>query len=121
MTTSTSFGGLSGALLLVVLGCGGQTSGDEEDDEERAPPQMSEAPSPPAGDGQPPLGSTPLEACKSGFEVDSEPGLPCKWLHDGLCYETKLEACACACPRSAKTSTCVSGFEDDVTVKVSCL
>ena len=46
---------------------------------------------------------------------DCKPGAPprgndaCEFLTGGLCYETKIEACACACPHKTG-SVCTSGF-----------
>jgi hypothetical protein len=51
-----------------------------------------------------------LGNCESGFDPDSEIDRPCDWLgQDGLCYESKEEACNCICPRD-QDSYCSSGF-----------
>jgi len=51
--------------------------------------------------------SEELPACEPGDEYEA--GQRCVYRVDGLCYEARLMACACACPTSAG-STCVSGF-----------
>jgi hypothetical protein len=62
-----------------------------------------------SGSGGAGNGQTPLGACSPGFSYAENPDLPCNWLADGRCYEEKLDACACICPRRAGT-TCISGF-----------
>lgn len=66
-------------------------------------------------------GRTPLGTCSLGFSYDENPSVPCNWLAEGRCYEEKLDACACICPRRAGT-TCISGFYggDGSATEVSC-
>jgi hypothetical protein len=35
-------------------------------------------------------------------------GRACNWVVDDRCYEQRVAACACACPRD-RNSTCISG------------
>lgn len=63
-----------------------------------------------------------LPECKKGRPVDSSGDTfpNCPYLHDSRCYDTKLDACACACAK-LRDSTCSSGFpEPDGTTRVSC-
>lgn len=53
--------------------------------------------------------STPLGECEPGFAYGSNADEPCPWIAEGLCYATKLEACACVCPVD-HDSWCTSGF-----------
>lgn len=63
---------------------------------------------------------TDLGDCVLGYLPDEEPGKDCDWMFGDRCYETKLDACSCACPDRRGTS-CVSGFpEPDGRVLVSC-
>jgi hypothetical protein len=60
-------------------------------------------------------GASELPPCKPGRPPQTSP--ECPWLGNGLCHDTKLEACACTCPRD-RDSSCVSGFPDDEGVSV---
>jgi hypothetical protein len=63
-------------------------------------------------------GMVALPDCKLGSSPAS--GDPCSFTTGGLCYETKIKACACACPRKTGT-VCSSGFPNSVgSVVVSC-
>lgn len=109
-------------------GCGGRTEPDaadaslpESDSKQTAPAKSEPPPNKAADKGKFPSGTTRLGECEPGFSQAKEPGASCPWTHEGLCYETKLAACACACPRGSTNSTCISGFEDPVNpVAVSC-
>lgn len=109
-----------GVSLCLVAACGGQVEGEsggdpaeEADDEPTDDPESSnddsEEPSPPDSD-EPGPGERQLAECELGFEPYSA-DQPCNWVADGLCYETKEEACDCICPRDAD-SVCLSGFYD---------
>jgi hypothetical protein len=62
-----------------------------------------------------------LPACEPGFDIDERDAFKaCSFVFDRLCYETKVAACACACPERAGT-ICTSGFPQfDGEVPVSC-
>jgi hypothetical protein len=56
--------------------------------------------------------TTPLGECKPGFpRRDSSPTRPCAWIAEDLCYDIKLAACACICPRD-RPSFCISNSGD---------
>jgi hypothetical protein len=111
------------ALVLLVLGCGGRVDQDEDagdgDPPTSTPPDDDEPePSP----DEPTDAGTPLPNCEKGFDASAERDRPCNWVAKGYCYEEKLEACACACPRDPSvTSHCASGFPvEDGRVEVYC-
>jgi hypothetical protein len=61
--------------------------------------------------GQPSPGeNTPLGPCRLGFHPNEDRDRPCDWLAGGRCYDDKLAACACICPRDRTDSICSSGF-----------
>ena len=111
--------------LEVVLGvlmaalcsaCGGQTTDDRESkDVDSVDPDMNGAADAGAGDGgQQVDGGVALPGCQLGFDPEDADGRPCNWVAQGRCYEEKLEACACICPRdTAVTSNCSSGFPEE--------
>ena len=55
---------------------------------------------------------TELGPCHPGFDPRVEPTRACDWIAKGLCYDTKLAACACVCPVNRQDSVCSSGFEN---------
>ena len=61
-----------------------------------------------------------LPPCVPGLErrAARAGGVDCNWLVSGRCYEDRLDACACACPRD-RDSTCISGSPGDE-VDVTC-
>lgn len=69
-----------------------------------------------------PEGDTELPACNLGFALSDRGERKCNWYYDGHCYEERIEACACACPRT-QDSICSSGFYggEDSATEVSCL
>ena len=110
--------------MLVATGCGGRT--DQEEDEGADPSDPPAAtPEDGQGDGEDepedPTGIL-LPGCEKGFDASVERDRSCNWLAEGYCYEDKLEACACVCPRdSSVTSHCASGFPvEDGKVEVYC-
>jgi hypothetical protein len=110
------------ALLVVAVACGGRTDEDEGvgDSDEPTP----SAPDEDAGGAAepPPSGGVALPGCEKGFDEWKEPSRPCNWLAKGYCYEDKLEACACVCPRDTSVAShCASGFPvEDGRVEVYC-
>lgn len=113
-------------VALVTAGCGGRT--DEPGDEGTSPSDPPTS-SPEEGEDEPGHdphepsdGGVLLPGCEKGFDASAEPERPCNWLAKGLCYEDKLAACACVCPRdSSATSNCSSGFPvEDGQVAVYC-
>ena len=63
-------------------------------------------------------GTVELPVCHLG-RAKSE-SAQCVFVVAERCYETKLDACACACKKQAGT-TCIDGFPDpDGTTKVTC-
>lgn len=66
-------------------------------------------------------GQATLGPCVEGFLYVENPSLQCNWLAEGRCYDEKLDACACICPRRG-SSTCLSGFYggDGSATRVSC-
>lgn len=67
-----------------------------------------------------PGGTVALPACPKGFKPGAAIGKLCVYTTNDLCYETKLDACACACTKQSGT-VCSSGFpEMDGTTKVTC-
>ena len=104
-------------VFLVLAGCGGEVR--------RVDSELVDA-SGVGGQGTAPngggsaLSSTQLPACRRGFKPDDQASRPCDFLADGLCYESKLDACACICPNRPGTN-CMSGFpEPDGHVVVTC-
>jgi hypothetical protein len=64
-------------------------------------------------------GLTDLPPCNLGTPLSQSAG-DCPWYFTGRCYDTKIDACACACPNRSGTS-CISGFPDaDGKVVVVC-
>src|SRR5688572_15648651 len=99
------------ALLLLAVACGGRTDEDDEVGDSNEPGPS--APDEDAGNNSepPPSGGVALPGCEKGFDKKKEPYRSCNWVAKGYCYEDKLEACACVCPRDTSvTSNCASGF-----------
>ena len=92
-----------------LVACGGRADGgDEGTGEDVSGADGANAPTP--TDPKKP-GSTALGKCHPGEPPDAALHT-CPWLAKGLCYQTKLEACACICPADRQDSVCSSGFED---------
>lgn len=100
--------------LLALASCGGRAEGGSPEDvstEEPGDGRSDAEPSPGDAEGTLPWGpNTPLGPCKPGFDPQMSPQRDCAFVADGICYETKLAACACVCPRNKKNTTCSSGF-----------
>ncbi|MET0412566.1 MAG: hypothetical protein ABW217_14785 [Polyangiaceae bacterium] len=58
-----------------------------------------------AGDTLPECVLGPARASPQASDVE------CNWVVSDRCYERRIEACACACPRD-RNSNCVSGLPD---------
>ena len=110
-----------GAVLLATAACGGRVIDETEEGSTRGgtpsptPTTTSTSTSTPTRTGSGDSTSsgdfvgpqTALPDCKPG--APPQAGHACEFLTGGLCYETKLNACACACPRKTG-SVCISGF-----------
>jgi hypothetical protein len=103
------------AIVVVAIGCGGRVVDDGRGGGGNA-----------AGGGQTTGsssgGTVELPPCEPGFDGDAEPERACAWLDpDGLCYDTKLAACACAC-RKTSGKVCSSPLLDvpDSRIPVDC-
>ncbi len=104
---------------LAVLGCGGRVADDGRDDPSSEPggpttPAPEKAPDPPpqgapTGSAAPFGDPTDLPECEGGFAAGSARGRSCDWMANSLCFDDKLQACACICPRPTGT-TCSSDF-----------
>ncbi|HET9934401.1 MAG TPA: hypothetical protein VFQ35_27045 [Polyangiaceae bacterium] len=107
---------------LAGVACGGRTEGGETDPTDssaggasNATPGSGGATSGQGSNGSG-FGSTTLPPCVLGVEqwlADA-----CDYYAEGRCYEKKLEACACVCPRNVANTTCLSSF--DVPARVTC-
>jgi hypothetical protein len=106
------------SLLICAAGCGGRT---EDSDERSGGGGSSSENSSAVSDASAWEANLPLGDCQPGFEPSAAYGRPCNWLGEGLCYDTKEDACNCICPREPGTQ-CISGFYDgeDSRTLVSC-
>ena len=86
-------------LLVFLAGCGGEVKKSD-------PIQTDGGESNGGGGG---FSSTALPGCSPGFKPEDQPSRSCDFLADGLCYESKVAACACVCPNRSNTN-CTSGF-----------
>jgi hypothetical protein len=104
--------------LLLLIGCGGEVRKSDTTPGLDGSGVGGQGAGP--GGGGTGLSSTALPACRRGFKPDGQTFRPCDFLADGLCYESKVDACACICPSKANT-TCTSGFPvPDGRVIVTC-
>lgn len=104
MTVQYTFAIALGVSLALIIGCGGQTV-DPGPGPESTGSRGGSTGSTRNGAG----GDTgvDLPACVKGREIGTG---TCPWLGaDGLCYDDKLGACACNCPRD-HDSLCSSGL-----------
>ena len=106
--------GISLMLLGVAMACGGSVEREEQGGGEAGQANGD------AGGSKGSNGSNkvPLGECKPGF-APGTPGKECRWLSDGLCFEERDAACACACPRD-KDSICQSSLIDPYPIEVFC-
>lgn len=103
------------AVALSVLGCGGRAeSGDDDATDSTITGTSEPTPASPGGSSKSgsSFGATELGPCHLGFDPVVDPARSCDWLAKGLCYETKLAACACVCPANRQDSVCSSGFDN---------
>ena len=110
----------TGAVVAALLAaaCGGQVrTGDPDPSGTKGALLDASGSAPTSND----LGGTvALPDCPHGFKVGEAIGRLCVFTANGLCYETKLDACACTCKKQSGT-VCSSGFpEMDGTTKVTC-
>lgn len=114
---------LMGGVVVVLVGagvmaCGGEVRRTAEPGEgEVEPASAADAGGARAG----PVDLLALPACELGFSIEERDAFQaCSFVFEDRCYETKVAACACACPDQAGT-TCISGFPQfDGEVPVSC-
>jgi hypothetical protein len=112
-----------GAVVLAAVACGGRVIDESEspsprDSGTRTATSTPNDPSRPSRPDDFVGGSVALPDCKPGAPPVA--GSLCEFTTGGLCYETKIEACACACPRKTGT-VCGSGFPNSQgRVVVSC-
>lgn len=103
--------------VLLASGCGGKVRKDGEPDTTSTEPvggTDEEKGTDEAGD------TFALPECTKGFSPIEEPRRICNYVVSGRCYDTKEDACGCACPRMNGT-TCMSEFpQDDGHVEVTC-
>ena len=118
---------------LWLFACGAKSVGEpgdspwsEPESRERAQDSPSE-PEPSKAPGAPGPGvrfdqGDPLGACQAGFLELEHPDEPCNCLVEGVCFDTKAQACACICPRNSSHNTCISAWDctEDSRTKVSC-
>ena len=103
MTTRIAIWQIAWASL--VLGCGGRVDAPTEPETGGGTPATEEQQT------QKPSELTALGECSGGFDPWVEQDHPCNWVDRlGTCYDTKLEACECLCPRDDPRSTCQSPF-----------
>jgi hypothetical protein len=115
---------LAGVVALLAVACGGkvQTGGPDQPAADRASdgsaPAMNSGS--PGASGRDPAATVALPPCLKGFKMGEAIGKLCVFVTDGLCYETKIDACACACAKPSGT-VCLSGFPDpDRPTTVTC-
>ena len=110
----------TGLVVLGVLGCGGVVERGEKEDTES--PGSGDEPADPSGQADSGLDpSVGLGKCGGGFDRYELPERDCNWVVEDICYEDKLDACACACPKGTVSTTCSSGFpQQDGRVPVYC-
>ncbi len=111
------------AVGLVAFGCGGKTDDEGQEPDSTGSPSDSSGSGAAAGDGEDGAwdAAAPLGKCGQGFDYSDAKGRHCNWMVAGVCYEDKLDACACACPSNVSTSSCYSGWPvEDGKVLVYC-
>lgn len=110
-----------GAVMLATAACGGRVIDETEEGSTRGGDTVP-APTATATTTNTPTKTGSGNSSSSGDLVgpqtvlpDCKPGTPpqaghaCEFVTGGLCYETKIKACACACPHKTG-SVCASGF-----------
>lgn len=114
---------LAVVLTPLVIACGGRTEGglaDVDIPPDTSPQTSGDDPGSTVGSngskGTVLRKTTPLQPCVPGIEQAS--ATVCDYYAEGRCYVTKLDACACVCPRNSQNSICLSSF--DVPSRVTC-
>jgi predicted small lipoprotein YifL len=104
-----SFVGVVASVVFSLVACGGSVEGPagEPDQTKTDPDDPDESPDDPDDDISP--NSIELPECEKGFSATSSKA-PCNFLYDDLCYETKTDACACAC--KTRNTVCSSDFPE---------
>ncbi len=108
--------------FVLVVACGGKTDREEKPDGTESPGGSGTAASGAGGSGQGALDAgDSLGVCSGGFDRDDAVGRHCNWVAGGRCFEDKLDACSCACPKGVSTTSCYSGWPaEDGEVVVYC-
>jgi hypothetical protein len=115
------------AVLLsgILVGCGGRVVQEDGSGSPAHAADGGAASSTKSGQGASSSeydGTVELPECELGYKQSAPPknAAPCTFLVAGRCYDTKVKACACACPTRTGT-TCASGFPDpSVPTLVTC-
>jgi hypothetical protein len=120
------------ALLCFPVACGGRVIEESTPDDTTTPKQTDTsadasvpAKKPSSGGSKDDLnGTVSLPDCAPGTLATklapSSLPMTCRYIYAGRCYDTKVKACACACPNKTGT-VCSSGFPAfDGTTVVSC-
>jgi hypothetical protein len=103
---------------LLAAACGGRVRTGDPNPSGTKEGSLDASSSAPTSDD--PSVTVALPDCPHGFKAGEAIGRLCVFTTNGLCYETKLEACACTCKKQSGT-VCSSGFpEMDGTTKVTC-
>ena len=118
---SSLAGILTGILVggALVSGCFGKVADTREEDDGQSDRSVTpvlqdngSGASQPGGGDDFPWGSEVVDACDraSGFSPAAANGRSCNWMTQGLCFEDKERACACACGTGG---LCLSGFPEE--------
>ena len=103
--------------MLAGAACGGNVDHGEEEPVGAAGSSNTAG----AGDGTEDPNSRQLEPCEPGFDPSEEPNQECPFLgDDGLCYETRDDACDCVCPHDAPSVCIHSPIGNGATMEVWC-
>jgi hypothetical protein len=115
-----------------LVACGAKSLAEPGESLAAAPRATSDPPPRATSDSSPPKSNrgsgvrldegARLGPCEEGFVEREHPDRDCNCISDGVCFDTKAEACACICPRDSSHNTCVSQWdcEKDSRTKVSC-
>ncbi|HEX2732541.1 MAG TPA: hypothetical protein VHM70_13105 [Polyangiaceae bacterium] len=112
-------------IALVVMGCGARSGlpdtdpspkpahSDQAGSEKNKPvsPDAIETADEPGNPDEPFGMSEGLPPCKLGPERSSS--AMCLYAYSDHCYESRLEACACACPANRTDTYCIAGLPDE--------
>ncbi|HEX4336989.1 MAG TPA: hypothetical protein VH062_13820 [Polyangiaceae bacterium] len=104
----------------VPVACGGRVIGEPTPDLAVLDAATPATPASAGGSNDSFDGTLALSDCIKGFVQMSSPDRTCVYRVDGRCYDTKVKACACACPSKVGTQ-CINGFpESDGSTIVTC-